>query len=84
MFELDFADGWDIHFSKLDNSERERIWKKIQQLKFLAKVRHLKKGLPFFVVETGQYRVCFEQKQKTRMVVFAGNHKQYEEWYKKQ
>ena len=84
LFELIFAESWDKFFSKLDNSEKQKIWKKIQQLKTLPKARHLKHGLPFFVLEKGQYRVCFEEKQKTRTIVFAGTHKQYEKWYKKQ
>jgi len=56
--------------------------KKIQQLKTLAKARHLKKGLPYFVVETGQYRICFKEEGNLRTIHFAGNHKQYQKWYK--
>lgn len=85
LFELLFAEGWDEYFQKLDNSEKERIWKKIQQLKMLEKeARHLRHGLPFFVVETGQYRICFEEKEKNRRIMFAGNHKQYQKWIKEQ
>ena len=84
MFKLVFAEGWDGDFEKLGSSEKERIWKKIQQLEFLPKARHLKHGLPFFVAESGQHRICFEEKGETRIIVFAGNHKQYEKWYKKQ
>ena len=84
LFELHYADGWDIFYSKMDSSEKERIWKKIQQLKTLEKARHLKKGLPYFVVETGQYRVAFKEEAKKRTIYFAGNHKQYEKWYKAQ
>lgn len=84
LFEILFAGGWDRHYSKLDFSEKEKIWKKIQQLKMLEKARHLKHGLPFFVLETGQHRICFEEKQKTRTIMFAGNHKQYQKWYKEQ
>lgn len=84
MFELSFADDWDIYYSKLDNSIKEIIWKKIQQLKILEKPRHLEHGLNYFVVETGQYRICFEEKQNIRIIAFVGNHKQYEKWCKKQ
>ncbi|MCX6802488.1 MAG: hypothetical protein NT067_05265 [Candidatus Diapherotrites archaeon] len=84
MFELEFEEAWDKHFAKLDKTEQERIWKKIQQLKALEKARHLKHGLPFFVLETGQYRVCFSEENKTRTILFAGNHKQYEKWLKQQ
>lgn len=84
LFEINFAEGWDKYFSKLDNSQKGIIWKKIQQLKTLPEARHLKHGLPFFVIESGQYRICFEEKGKTRIVAFAGTHKQYEDWYKRQ
>ena len=84
LFEIDFAEGWDKHYSKLDGFEREKIWKKIQQLKRLQKARHLKHGLPFFVLEAGQYRICFEEKQGARTIMFAGNHKQYEKWCRAQ
>jgi hypothetical protein len=82
LFELGFADGWDIYYCKMDSTEQLRIWKKIQQLKTLAKARHLKQGVPIFVVEPGQYRVCFREKGKAREILFAGNHKQYQKWYK--
>ena len=84
MFKLTYAEGWDRHFSKFDNSLKQKIWKKIQQIKILANPRHLKHGEPFFVEETGQFRICFEQMAaNTRQIVFAGNHKQYEKWYKR-
>ena len=82
MFGLRFVTGWDIHFSKMDSTEQQRIWKKIQQLKSLGKARHLKHGVPIFVSESGQYRICFREKQTIREILFAGNHKQYEKWYK--
>ncbi len=79
-----FKPGWDKHYAKFNSSEKERVWKKIQQLKFLSRPRHLKHGLPFFVAEAGQFRVCFEEVQKSRTIVFVGTHKQYEQWYKSQ
>jgi len=82
LFELSFVDGWDIHYSKMDSAEKQRIWKKILQLKTLAKARHMKQGLPYFVVETGQYRICFKEEENQRTIHFAGNHKQYQKWYK--
>jgi len=83
LFELDYIDDWDIYYSKMDKTEQLRIWKKIQQLKALAKARHMKKGLPYYVVETGQYRICFKEEGKKRTIHFAGNHKQYKKWYNK-
>ncbi len=84
LFRLDYADGWDRFFAKMDKSQQARIWKKIQSLKTRPSARHLKKGVPFFVLETGQYRICFEEKGKARIVMFAGTHKQYEKWLSKQ
>lgn len=78
---MDYDKGWDRFFSKMDNSEQARIWKKIQQLKTLAKARHLGRGLPYFVAESGQHRICFIEEGQTRTIVFAGNHKQYQKWY---
>ncbi|MFH1752348.1 MAG: hypothetical protein ABH821_05425 [archaeon] len=82
MFRLTFDKDWDKYFLKLDKQAQKRIWKKIQQLKTLQKIRHLGHGLPYFVVETGQYRICFKEKRQTRTIMFAGTHKQYEKWYK--
>lgn len=84
LFELSFDQDWDRYFSKFDSSVKKKLWKKIQQIKLLKNPRHLKHGEPFFVEEAGQYRICFEQTSpKKRMIIFAGNHKQYEKWYKK-
>jgi len=41
-------------------------------------------GLPNFVIETGQYRICFRKKENIIFIIFAGNHKQYEKWFKTQ
>ena len=84
LFKLLYADGWDIFYSKMDSTQKQRIWKKIQQLKTLERARHLKKGLPYFVVETSQYRIAFKEERKKRTIYFAGNHKQYAKWYKSQ
>jgi len=84
LFKIDFAECWDEFFVKLDKSEKDRLWKRIQKLAAFLKARHLKHGLPFFVVETGQYRICFEETKGIRRIMFAGNHKQYEKWYEKQ
>lgn len=80
MFELHYHPEWDIHFSKLDNSIRILIKKKINQLKLLSGARHLKHGLPYFVVGVNQYRIVFEEFENIRRIMFVGNHKQYEEW----
>jgi mRNA-degrading endonuclease RelE of RelBE toxin-antitoxin system len=82
MFEVEFTDGWDEYFSKLDKPCKERVWKRIQKLKGLVRARHLKHGLPFFVLEAGQYRIGYEEILNLRRVCFVGTHKQYEKWYK--
>jgi len=81
MYELDYKDDWDKYFKKMNKEMQLKIWKKIEQLKELESARHLKLGLPFFVVETNQYRITFRQIGNTRTIWFAGNHKQYEKWY---
>ena len=84
MFKVIFLEGWDRFYSKMDKPEKDRIMKKIEQLPILAGARHLKHGVPNFVTEAGQYRVCFREEGDMRAVIFAGNHKQYEKWYKRQ
>ncbi len=84
LFQLAYADGWDKHFAKFDKPAQDRIRKKITRLKTLENARHLKHGLPVFVVETGQYRICFGQEGSVRTVLFAGAHKHYEEWLRQQ
>ena len=81
LFRLDYAKGWDKFFSKMDSSVQKLIWKRIQRLKAGKKERHLKRGLPYFVVEVGQYRVGFIEEKGIRTVAFVGNHKQYQKWY---
>ncbi len=84
-FEILFKDSALEEFLKLDKSIRIRIGKKIKQMERAdLKTRHLRSGIPFFVLEVGQYRICFSinvaRMEKT--VYFIGNHKDYERWYK--
>ena len=81
LFPLDYSKGWDKFFSKMDSSVQKMIWKGIQKLKTMEKARHLKRGLPYFVVEVGQYRIGFIEEKGTRTIAFVGNHKQYQRWY---
>lgn len=80
MFEVRFKVGWDENLSTFDFAIRKRIAKKIEQLQFLQSARHLKHGLPYFVVEVSQYRIIFEEAANVRKIMFVGNHKQYESW----
>ena len=69
---------------EMDKSVRLQILKKIHQLeRDDLTSRHLKHGLPFFVEEPGQYRICFtiDEAEKTKTVWFAGDHKQYQKWF---
>jgi len=84
MYKLEYIDGWDSHFHNLHPEVQKRIWKKIQQIKNGLKGRHLGYGLPFFVEEVGQNRICYisDDKNMIRSIHFAGDHKDYESWLK--
>jgi mRNA-degrading endonuclease RelE of RelBE toxin-antitoxin system len=82
MYEIKYAEGWDEHFSHFDKATKERILKKISKLKEKTSARHLGGGAPYFVEETGQYRICFKEEGTMRRIAFVGTHKQYEKWYK--
>jgi hypothetical protein len=60
---------------------RKRIAKKLEALKADREFRHMRFGLPYFVLEINQYRVCFYERECTRTLLFVGNHKEYEKWY---
>ncbi len=81
-YALEFADGWDEYFDKMDKSVKERVWKKILQLKTLPPSRHLKQGFSYFISEIGQYRIAYkvDENRRIKMVYFAGDHKEYEKW----
>ena len=81
-YSLEFAQGWEKCFEKLDKGMRRRVWKKIQQLKIQTHSRHLKQGLNFFVSEVGQYRIAYkiDGQRKVKVVHFVGDHKEYEKW----
>ncbi len=85
-YSLEYRDGWDRHYSKMDKSVQLIIWKKIQQQKNETGMRHMRHGVDFYVVEAGQYRIALKVHEEKQMkeICFAGNHKQYEKWYKEQ
>ena len=67
----------------MDNQVRLQIAKKLLELREDNKLfRHLH-GLPYFVLEAGQYRVTFveDNSNMVRTIVFIGDHKEYEKWY---
>lgn len=75
-----FTDDAYEDYLKLDESVKERIVKKIEEMKTREGYRKLR-GLPYFVAEAGQYRICFIQENNERTIVFVGDHKQYERFY---
>lgn len=84
MYEIEYHDNWDKYFVDLHPEIQKRIWKKIKQIKDGLKARHLGYGLPFFVEEVGQHRICYTEDEgnKTRRIYFAGDHKDYDKWLK--
>ncbi|MBI4360928.1 hypothetical protein HY572_04115 [Candidatus Micrarchaeota archaeon] len=80
---IEFEPNWDHHFRKFDRNTQLKIIKKIDHMKQPLVGRGLH-GSPYMVEEVGQYRIAFEQDEKTRTktVHFVGNHKQYEAWYR--
>ena len=83
-YEILFDPDWDKYFQKLDRSIQIRIAKTINKLGENVPARHLKQGLPFYVTEIGQYRICFkiDKEKKIKILYFAGDHKDYEKWYR--
>ena len=82
-YQIIFDESVNKQLNKVDKSTKMKIFKKINKLEKEILSRHLKQGLPFFVEEVGQYRICFEidEKERTKKIFFIGNHKQYEKWY---
>ena len=84
MWELKVAEEWEYWYSKLDGSLLRIVEKRICRLEQEGhSYDHLGSGLQFFKDQfNGQYRICFreEQKSKTRILHFVGDHKNYEHW----
>ncbi len=71
--------------SRIDRSMRGQLGKKLTQMEREDLMsRHMKLGLPYNVVEVGQYRICFRIniQNKIKWVYFIGDHKEYEKWVK--
>lgn len=67
MYTVDYHENWDKHFVNLNQDIQKRIWKKIQQIENGLPGRHLEHGLPFFVEEVGQYRICYTQDETIKI-----------------
>ena len=77
-----FEPEWKRRFEKLDNSIKLRIAKKVRQIIGGLPGRHLEHGLPYFVEEVNQYRICYSSDEglKLRCFYFVGDHKEYRKW----
>ena len=85
MWNISFTDDWTHWISKLDESMLQIARKRIDDIeKGERRYEHLGAGLPFFKDEFGgqRYRICFKEDAaaNTRMLVFIGDHKNYEKW----
>lgn len=80
-----FHEDWDSYFKRLDLAIRDKVLKKLEQLRHAHPSRHLGHGTPIFVEEVGQHRICFgiDETQKMKTFYFVGDHKEYEKWYKR-
>lgn len=85
QWQLVFRKGWDKHFEKFDNSAKQKILKKLEQMKQPLQGRGLKASKAV-VEEAGQFRIAFFQNEEKQQkeIHFIGNHKQYEKWFKEQ
>jgi mRNA-degrading endonuclease RelE of RelBE toxin-antitoxin system len=82
MYRLSFFDKWDEHFEKLPPDIKVRVLKKLEKMKEQKGSRHLQYGIPIFVEEVGQYRICYKEDltNKIKQICFVGNHKEYDKW----
>ncbi len=81
MYEIVFDKDWFKYWKKIPQNLHPQLLNKMKELKEEKTFRHLKFGLPYFVLEFGQYRVCFKEKDNVRTLYFVGDHKEYEKWY---
>ena len=81
MYEIGFDKDWFKYWKKIPQNLHFQLLNKMKELKEEKTFRHLKHGLPYFVLESGQYRVCFKEKDNLRTLYFVGDHKEYEKWY---
>lgn len=85
-WKIEYLPGWDEFFKKFDKPIREQILKKFDQMEQPLSARSLHSSNRVQIEEVGQCRIAFIQDEKirTKIIYFVGNHKQYENWYKKQ
>ncbi len=80
-YTLEFEANWEYYYTNLPPDIKERVKKKLIQLKYLPS-RHLEHGVDYFVKEIGQYRIVFksDERLKIRRFYFVGKHKEYEKY----
>ncbi len=86
-YRIEFEPEAEDRYAGLDKSLRFQIDKKLSKMERDELVfRHLKRGLPFFVEEAGGYRIAFKVREdlKQKRILFIGDHKEYEWWYREQ
>lgn len=65
----------------LDKGIKAKLKKKLEKVKTEKKRRHLKAGFPYFVEEVGQYRIVYSLVDQEILLLFVGDHKEYERYY---
>ncbi len=85
-YEVKLEPNAECLFSRIDKASQEKILKKLIQLENEKSSRHLRKGLPYFVEEVGQYRIAFKinEELKRKEIYFVGIHKEYMKWVREQ
>jgi len=84
-YDVLFEEEAERMLGRMDKPVRQRILKKAIQLENDDTTsRHLRHGAPCFVEEVGGYRMAFVISGKQKRILFVGDHKQYERWYRGQ
>ena len=84
MYTLDYDPDWDGYFQDVSDEIKKRFLKRREKYRNFPTTgfRHSKHGLPYFVDEIGQYRICFisDEERDIRTFCFIGKHKEYEKF----
>lgn len=66
--------------AKMDASVRSPILKRMKRMPREPPGRHLQYGLPFFIIDVGQYRIAYSCVNDLKRVYLIGDHKDYQRW----
>ena len=82
-YDIQFYENARRQILEIDASVRERLLKRIERMQQEPPGRHLQFGLPYFVIEVGQYRIVYKyyEEKELKIIYFIGTHKEYEKWY---